>query len=265
MNWTASDPTGAWARWRARTPDLRRKVIELLQREVRDRGQTRVILGLSGGLDSTTAAYLCVEALGAANVLGAMLPYRTSDGQSLSSAQGIVSALGITSRRVNISPMVDAYFANFPDASRERRATRLAWERLAILHDFGAHYGGLVLQIVNRTDLALEFGPEPKLPAGAVRPFEGLFKSQIRLLAQDLGIPKAVLERRPSIDAYPGQSDEIELGAGYEQIDPALEWFLDERGSPEQAVARGLSLDTLERVKARLERRRDPAVPVGLD
>jgi hypothetical protein len=164
MDMTASDPTGAWERWRARTPELRRKLIGSFQQGIAERGQTRVVLGLSGGLDSTVAAYLFVEALGAANVFGVMLPYRTSDPLSLSSAQGIVNGLGITSRRVNISPMVDAYFANFPDASRERRATRLAWERLSILHDFGAHYGGQVLQIVNRSDLALDFGPEPRLP-----------------------------------------------------------------------------------------------------
>src|SRR5881394_2900022 len=144
MDLTASDPTGAWDRWRSKTPEVRRRISEVLRAEVVNRGQTRVILGLSGGLDSTVAAYLCVEALGAANVLGVMLPYRTSDPLGLSTAQGIVNALGITSRRVNISPMVDAYFANFPDASRERRGARMAWERLAILHDFGAHYGGQV-------------------------------------------------------------------------------------------------------------------------
>jgi NAD+ synthase len=265
MDWTASDPTGAWARWRARTPDLRQKVLEILRREVALRGQTRVVIGLSGGLDSTAAAYLCVEALGAANVLGASLPYRTSDPQSLSSAQGIVNTLGITSRRVNISPMVDAYFANFPDASRERRAARLAWERLSILHDLGAHYGGLVLQIVNRTDLALDYGPEPKIQGTAFRPFEGLFKSQIRLLALELAIPPLVLERRASLDAYPGQSDEAELGAGYEWIDPALEWLLGNKGSNEEAVAKGLPLEVIEKVKARLDRRRDVALPIGLD
>jgi hypothetical protein len=79
-------------------------------------------------------------------------------------------------------------------------------ERLAILHDFGAHYGGQVLQIVNRTDLALDFGPDPRLPGTAFRPFAGLYKSQIRLLGQELGIPSQILERRPSLDSYPGQS-----------------------------------------------------------
>src|SRR5436305_8183175 len=156
MDLTASDPTGAWARWRARTPDLHKRLVDLLKQDTAALGHQRVVLGLSGGLDSTVAAFLFVEALGAANVFGVMLPYRTSDPLSLSSAQGIVNTLGITSRRVNISPMVDAYFANFPDASRERRASRLAWERLAILHDFGAPYGGQVVQAVNRSDLALD-------------------------------------------------------------------------------------------------------------
>lgn len=265
MDLTASDPTGAWERWRERTPELRQKLIERLRQEIAERGQTRVVLGLSGGLDSTVAAYLLVEALGSANVFGVMLPYRTSDPLSLSSAQGIVNGLGITSRRVNISPMVDAYFANFPDASRERRATRLAWERLAILHDFGAHYGGQVLQIVNRSDLALDFGPEPRLPSVAYRPFDGLYKSQLRLLGRELAIPAQVLERRPSLDAYPGQSDESELGAAYDLIDAALTWLLDHKGTAAGAVARGLPADLLERIGQRLERRGGPAGAVGMD
>ena len=264
MDWTASDPTGAWSRWRARTPDLRSEVEALLTRELGQRGQTRVVVGLSGGLDSTVAAWLCVESLGAANVLGVLLPYRTSDPLSLSSAQGIVNTLGITSRRVNISPMVDAYFANFPDASRERRAARLAWERLSILHDFGAHYGGLVLQLVNRTDLALDYGPEPRLPGLAFRPFEGLYKAQIRLLGQELKIPGGVLDRRPSLDAYPGQADESELGAGYDVIDPVLEWLLDHKGEPAKAVGLGLPPDVVDKVRSRLERRREYALPAAL-
>ena len=264
MDWTASDPTGAWARWRARTPDLRQKLASHLSRELAQRGQTRVVVGLSGGLDSTVAASLCVQVLGAANVLGVLLPYRTSDPQSLSSAQGIVNTMGITSRRVNISPMVDAYFANFPDASRERRASRMAWERLSILHDFGAHYGGLVLQLVNRTDLALDFGPEPRLPGLAFRPFESLYKAQIRLLGQELKIPMGVLDRRPSLDAYPGQADESELGAGYDAIDPVLEWLLDDKGEPAKAVSMGLPPDVVEKVRSRLERRREYALPDAL-
>ena len=265
MDWTASDPTGVWARWRARTPDLRHKIVDLLQRELTLRGQSRVVLGLSGGLDSTVAATLCVGALGAPNVLGVLLPYRSSDPQALSTAQGIVNTLGITTRRVNVSPMVDAYFANFPDASRDRRAARLAWERLAILHDFGAHYGGMVMQIVNRSDLALDFGPEPRLPGLAVRPFEGVYKSQIRLLGQALEIPQPVLERRPSLDSYPGQSDEAELGASYETIDPVLEWLLDHRGSAEKVVSLGYPSEVVERVQARLERRRDVPLPAVLE
>jgi NAD+ synthase len=265
MDWTASDPTGVWARWRARTPDLRQKIADLLQRELTLRSQSRVVLGLSGGLDSTVAATLCVDVLGAPNVLGVLLPHRSADTQALSSAQGIVNTLGITTRRVNISPMVDAYFANFPDASRDRRAARLAWERLAILHDFGAHYGGMVLQIVNRTDLALDFGPEPRLPGLAVRPFEGVYKSQIRLLGQALEIPQPVLDRRPSLDSFPGQADESELGASYETIDPVLEWLLDHKGKPEKVVSLGYPSEVVERVQARLDRRRDAPLAAVLE
>ncbi len=175
-----------------------------------------------------------------------------------------MNTLGITSRRVNISPMVDAYFANFPDASRERRATRLAWERLAILHDFGAHYSGQVVQLVNRSDLALDFGPDLRIRGSGYRPLAVLFKSQIRLLGQELAVPAPVLDRRPSLDSYPGQADESELGASYDVIDPALAWFLEKKGTPAEAIAQGLPPDAVERVRARFEKRPEGAGDAGI-
>ena len=103
------------------------------------------------------------------------------------------------------------------------------------------------------------------MPGLAYRPFEGLYKSQIRLLGRELAIPAQVLERRPTLDAYPGQSDESELGAPYEAIDAALTWLLDQKGTKAQAVAKGLSSELLDRVSARLERRVGEAGAVGID
>jgi hypothetical protein len=107
-------------------------------------------------------------------------------------------------------------------------------------------------------------GQTPQL-ALAVRPFEGVYKSQIRLLGQDLEIPQQVLDRRPSLDSYPGQSDEAELGASYETIDPVLEWLLDHKGAAEKVVSLGYPSEVVERVQARLERRRDVPLAAVLE
>ena len=221
--------------WRARTPDLH--LIELLQREVADRGQTRVVLGLSGGLDSDRGGLSVRRGSGRRQ-----RPRRSccrtalATGRACPRPRAIVNALGITSRRVNISPMVDAYFANFPDASRERRATRLAWERLAILHDFGAHYGGLVLQIVNRTDLALEFG-RSRLPSPRGAAVRGAVQVAGPAARRSGGRPPSSVAP-PARASYPaGQSDESELGRPYAMLDPALEWLV-ERGYAGAAVGR---------------------------
>src|SRR5262249_51778279 len=116
VNEVGNDPLGALEIWRQGTEALRRRLVADIKREVEMRGHPRVALGLSGGLDSAVAAMLCVEALGADNVLAVLMPLRTTDPSSVSIAQGLVNSLGLTSRPVNMSPAVDSYFANLPRA-----------------------------------------------------------------------------------------------------------------------------------------------------
>jgi NAD+ synthase len=212
-----------------------------------------VALGLSGGLDSTVAAALCVEALGADNVLGVLMPMRTTDTTSLSLAQGVVNALGITSRRVNMSPVHDAYFANFPDANRDRRGLCLAWLRSCVLFDLGANYGAAVVQVVNRSDRALGYGEGRQETLAAVRPLGGLFKSQVRLLGELLEVLPEVRRRRPSLEHWPGQTDEADLGLPYAAVDPLLE-ALCERGLDPAALAQGFGRAAGEWVEKRVAR-----------
>jgi NAD+ synthase len=246
------DPFGVLERWQSETAACRPRLVESIRQEVAGRGFTRLALGLSGGLDSTVAAALCVEALGADNVLGVLMPMRTTDATALSLAQGVVNALGITSRRVNMSPVLHAYFANFPDANRNRRGLCLAWLRTGVLLDLSANYGAAAVQVVNRTDRLLGYGEGRNEMVAAVKPLVGLFKTQVRLLGDLLEVLPEVRRRRPSLEYWPGQTDEAELGHTYAALDPLLEALLDRRLAAPEALAQGFDRTAVEWAGQRL-------------
>lgn len=253
MNDAAADPQGVLERWQSEVSDTRARLVRSLKEEVSARGHTRVALGLSGGLDSAVAAALCVEALGADNVLGVLMPVRTTDPAALSVAQGVVNALGITSRRVNMSPVLDAYFANFPDANRERRGRCLAWLRTGVLLDLGGNYGAAVVQALNRTDRLLGYGEARHELRAAVKPLAGLFKSQVQFLGEHLQVLPEVRRRRPSLEYWPGQSDEAELGHPYAVIDPLLEAMAQRGLDGTAAMAEGFDRATVEWAGGRID------------
>jgi NAD+ synthase len=137
---------------------VRRILTTFIANEVRKVGLERVVLGLSGGVDSSVSAMLAAEALGPQNVLGIEMPYRTSSAESLEHADAVVAAAGIQSAKIEISPQVDAYFDVFPDADRTRRGNKMARERMTILYDHSARWKALVLGTSNKTELLLGYG-----------------------------------------------------------------------------------------------------------
>ncbi len=259
MNETVNDPLGIAETWRQQVDDTRRRLVREIKADVEARGYPRVALGLSGGLDSAVTAALCVEALGADNVLAVLMPLRTTDPSSLSIAQGLVNSLGLTSRRVNMSPVVDAYFANFPDANRNRRGLAVAGARVCTLLDLGSHYGACVVQALNRTDRMLSYGEAQQELAISVKPLAGQWKTQVQLLADGLGLLPEVRRRRPSLEYWAGQSDESDLGYPYAVIDPLLEAMIVTGLSPADCVSRGFPQAAVAWAEKRIAHWRLPA------
>ncbi|HEV8480240.1 MAG TPA: NAD(+) synthase [Candidatus Eisenbacteria bacterium] len=258
MNDVAFDPLGAADTWRGQMAEARRRLVVEIKAEVEARGHPRIALGLSGGLDSAVAAALCVEALGADNVLAVLMPLRTTDPSSVSLAQGLVNSLGLTSRRVNMSPVVDSYFANFPDANRNRRGLAVAWARVGTLLDLGSHYGASVVQALNRTDTALHYGEAQQELLASVKPLAGLWKTQVQLLAESMSLMPDVRRRRPTLEYWAGQSDESDLGYPYAAIDPLLDALLESGLTPAECVAKGFSQGHVAWADKRIARWRLP-------
>ena len=220
---------------------VRKKLTGFIRQEVAKAGFSRLVIGLSGGLDSTLACYLAVEALGAENVLGVRMPYRTSSAESLEHAQLVIDALGIKSLTVPITDMVEPLFSLFPDMDGRRRGNAMARERMIILFDQSEAFNGLVLGTGNKTEYLLGYTTIFGDSASALNPLGDLYKTQVRQLSGAMGVPEVIINKPPSADLWVGQTDEGELGFTYADVDQVLHLLVDQRLSPEDCVVNGFS------------------------
>jgi NAD+ synthase len=227
---------------------LRTILVAFIRDEVRKVGVERVVLGLSGGVDSSLCAFLAAEALGAENVLALRMPYRTSSRDSLDDAAAVIDALGIASLTIDITPQVDAYFANHPDADNRRRGNKMARERMTILYDHSARWQALVLGTSNKTELLLGYGTLHGDMASAVNPIGDLYKTQVWALAETVGVPDRVIRKLPSADLFVGQTDEDDLGFRYREVDRLLYLMVDERYSTAELGEAGFEIEFIRRV-----------------
>ena len=246
-------------------PELVRGIlVGFIQNEVRKVGFERVVLGLSGGVDSSLVATLAAQALGPNNVLGVIMPYRTSDPKSRTDALEVVKQLGIEHLEVDISPQIDAYFERFPDADQKRRGNKMARERMTILYDQSWAWRALVIGTSNKTELLLGYGTIYGDMASAINPIGDLYKTQVWQLADAVGVPTAIVQKAPSADLWAGQSDETELGFQYRMIDQLLYYLVDRRYSVEelkrQEFDEAFITDIVRRVRENQYKRRLPVI-----
>ena len=220
-------------------------------------GFSRLVVGLSGGVDSATTAFLAVRAAGADNVLGVRMPYRTSSPESEADALAVVEALGCRSELVDISPMVEPMLALIDGdeaATRVRRGNVMARQRMIVLYDRSAAFDALVIGTSNKTEALLGYGTLWGDMAAAIQPIGDLYKSQLREVAECLGVPERILAKPPSADLWPGQTDETELGASYDDLDRILYALVDRRWSQDRCVRAGLDAGLVARVAATVAR-----------
>lgn len=221
--------------------------VKVLTSFIRDAVETSdtsgVVVGLSGGVDSSLSAALAVLALGPERVHGFLLPYRTSNPASEQDARTVAEHLGVPHRVIDISPMIDAYFQmeaeTEADADPMRRGNKMARERMTILFDQAKKRNALVLGTSNKTEILLGYSTVFGDNASSLNPLGDLYKAQIWQLSRHLGLPSAVIDKAPSADLFPGQTDEGDLGFDYLTADEVLYLLFDEGLRPEEVVARG--------------------------
>ncbi len=233
-------------------PELTAKwLVAFLREEFERRNFSRAVVGLSGGVDSAVTSFLAAEALGAENVLAVRMPYRTSNPDSLAHAQLVVDALGVKSRTIDISPAVDGYLSNEPDADPARRGNVMARERMIILFDQSAKCHALPVGTGNKTERLLGYFTWHADDSPPINPLGDLFKTQVWQLAKFLGVPEVIVKKPASADLIEGQTDEGDFGISYPEADQILNWLISGY-SPAALAARDFDPHKVEIVRKRL-------------
>lgn len=232
---------------------LRTLLVGFVRDEVRKVGVHKVVLGLSGGIDSALVAFIAAEALGAENVHAICMPYKSSNPQSEAHARLVAEACGINYSVTPITPMVDAYFEMFPDADNMRRGNKMARERMTILFDHSALQRALVLGTSNKTELLLGYGTLYGDMASALNPIGDIYKSQVWQLSEAMGVPQDVISKQPSADLWEGQTDEQELGFSYRQVDELLYRMVDQRMTRQELLGAGFDAPFIDSIYLKIQ------------
>ena len=226
-------------------------LVSFLREEFERRGFRKAVLGLSGGVDSAVTAHLAAKALGPENVVAIRMPYRTSSPSSLAHAQLVIDQLGIQACTVDISPAVDGYLQNEPDADPARRGNVMARQRMVVLFDQSAKYIALPVGTGNKTERLLGYFTWHADDSPPINPLGDLFKTQVWQLARYIGVPKVIVEKPASADLIEGQTDEGDFGIGYGEADRILNWLVSGY-NPTTLAARGFDPRQVELVRKRL-------------
>jgi NAD+ synthase len=219
----------------------------------------KCVIGLSGGIDSSVAAALAVNALGRNNVKGLLLPYRSSSKESISDALLLADKLKIETRLVEITDAVDALI-KFP-MDKLRKGNIIARTRMICLYDFSNEVGGLVIGTGNKTEILLGYSTLHGDSASAINPLGDLYKTQVWQLAELLDIPEQIIKKKPSADLWVGQTDEDELGFSYAEADRFLFYLIDCRYSDEELHELGFKKKFIKKVKKTIQRNQFKRLP----
>ncbi|NJN79189.1 MAG: NAD+ synthase [Anaerolineales bacterium] len=235
--------------------DLAREILTgFIESEVTRIGLSRAVIGLSGGIDSALSCALAVQALGKDNVLAVRMPYKASSKDSLDHAQLLIDQLGIQSKTIEITDMVEPLFKLDSEISNMRKGNIMARERMIILYDQSEVFKGLVIGTSNKTEILLGYSTLYGDSASAMNPIGDLYKTQVRELSRAMNIPEPIIDKAPSADLWADQTDEKELGFTYEDVDKLLYLMIDQRYSPQEAIEAGFDEKFVNAVTARVSR-----------
>lgn len=216
---------------------------------VKDASAQGVVIGLSGGLDSSVAVKLCVKALGKEKVFGLILPSKATHLQDIRDASSLARALGIQSKTIDIQPIVNKFMEVMPD-EKKSRGNLMARIRMSILYHHAYMERKLVVGTSDKSEFNIGYFTKYGDGGADLLPIADLYKTQVRALGAFLEVPKAILQKKSSPALWKGHLAEKEIGIEYEVLDPILHLLVDKRMDAKEAARElDISLATVKKVQ----------------
>jgi len=232
---------------------------------VKKNGFEKVLVGLSGGVDSSLVAAIAVEALGSENVIGVLMPSQFTSRESIEDAEALARNLGIRTITIPITGIFEKYLEELKDvfegrdwdATEENIQARI---RGNILMALSNKFGYLVLTTGNKSEMSVGYATLYGDMAGGFAVIKDVFKTMVYRIARHVNeragreiIPKRVFEKPPSAELRENQRDEDDLPP-YEILDPILKAYIEEDKSFQEIVAEGFDEEIVKRVIRMVDR-----------
>jgi len=207
---------------------MKRKIILWIRKQLKNSQAKGIVLGLSGGVDSSVVAALTKQAVGGKRLLALILPCH-SQVQDLRDAKLIARKLRIRTKTIDLSDIYDNLIKIIPEAGSVTKANLKPRLRMMVLYYFANKLNYLVCGTGNKSELMVGYFTKHGDGATDILPIGDLLKRQVRALARELKIPEAIIAKPPTAGLWPGQTDEGEMGITYLELDDILERLENKR------------------------------------
>ncbi len=200
--------------------NLADEISRWIKKQVDEAGASGVVLGLSGGIDSAVVACLAKRVAGN-GLLGLIMPCESNPGDE-ESARQLSERFKIKTEKIDLTPIYKNFRETFPSGSKLAVANLKPRLRMLTLYYFANNFNYLVAGTGNKTEISIGYFTKYGDGGVDILPLGNLLKSDVRKLAEELGIPETIIKRAPSAGLWEGQTDEREIGITYEELDKAI-------------------------------------------
>lgn len=228
-----------------------------LKKTLSKNGFSKVLVAVSGGIDSAVTLSLAVKAVGALNVYAVLLPHGRLNPQGLTNAQELVKKLKIPKTnvfKINIEPIIEKLVEVVGETENLRKGNLMARVRMIILYDVAKKNHALVLGTENKSEHLLGYFTRFGDSASDVELIRGLYKTEVYKLVSCLKIPELIRKAKPTAGLWPDQTDEGDFGFSYAEADEILYFLFEKRLTKEKIVGLGYKKETVEKVSERVRK-----------